>query len=608
MGKLFSIKGFLPYTVMLFLNAFVDLGHKIVIQNTVFKIYDGQMQVILTAIVNALILLPYIMLFSPSGYISDKYPKHKVMLYSALVEVFTVTLVIVAYYFGWFWWAFFLTLFMAIQSAIYSPAKYGYIRELVGDEHLAAGNGVVQAATIIAILGGTLVFSACFEWLLTGIPLLSPGQILQSIYPLGFLILLFALVEFALAFYLPAKRDVDATRSFSLNDYFRGRYLKTNIDAITSKSIIWLSIVGLLVFWAASQVVLASFPAFAKKVLLETNTLVIQGILASTGIGIMAGSLFAGRISRQSIELSLIPVGVIGFSLLIGVITLLHSAISMALTFILIGFFGGIYIVPLNALMQYHSQANDIGTVLAGNNWIQNIVMCVALGLTIILAYFGLDSIGLFYCLMLASLAFAVYIIVKLPHSMARFLHLAAHPFSKVEVRGFGHLPKHTGVLMAGNFYQWTDFALLQMACPDHVDFFIFDKKMPVILTRKIYSWFGITVMAGEHHEKAYDIITQKLLAGRFVCLQSAEAEKYKEWADKTVDAPLITSIMTVPFFIGLLDDNGHISPTSYRCVNVIIGKPFPLQVNRETLLLNLDELSFQWSRYCKDKDEVIFS
>ena len=156
MGKLFSIKGFLPYTVMLFLNAFVDLGHKIVIQNTVFKIYDGQTQVILTAIVNALILLPFILLFSPSGYISDKYPKDKVMRYSAMVEVFTVTLVIVAYYFGWFWLAFMLTLFMAIQSAVYSPAKYGYIREQVGDEHLAAGNGVVQATTIVAILGGTL--------------------------------------------------------------------------------------------------------------------------------------------------------------------------------------------------------------------------------------------------------------------------------------------------------------------------------------------------------------------------------------------------------------------------------------------------------------------
>ncbi len=44
---------------MMFLNAFVDLGHKIIIQNTLFKTYDGDTQILLTAIVNALILLPF---------------------------------------------------------------------------------------------------------------------------------------------------------------------------------------------------------------------------------------------------------------------------------------------------------------------------------------------------------------------------------------------------------------------------------------------------------------------------------------------------------------------------------------------------------------------
>jgi len=63
MQDVLKIKGFLPYILVLFINAFVDLGHKIVIQNTIFKMYDGQAQVILTAIVNALILIPFILLF-----------------------------------------------------------------------------------------------------------------------------------------------------------------------------------------------------------------------------------------------------------------------------------------------------------------------------------------------------------------------------------------------------------------------------------------------------------------------------------------------------------------------------------------------------------------
>src|SRR6478609_6531373 len=158
MKHLFKIRGFLPYTLMLFINAFVDLGHKIIIQNSVFKIYDGQTQVILTALVNGLILLPFIFLFSPAGFLSDKYPKHLVMRYSAWAAVIAVLLITVSYYQGWFWCAFALTFALGIQAAIYSPAKYGFIRELVGDQHLGQGNGIVQAVTIVAILGGTFVF------------------------------------------------------------------------------------------------------------------------------------------------------------------------------------------------------------------------------------------------------------------------------------------------------------------------------------------------------------------------------------------------------------------------------------------------------------------
>src|SRR5690606_11607106 len=137
MSHLIRIRGFIPYLLIVFLNAFVDLGHKIIVQNTIFKVYDGQQQIILTAIVNALILLPFILLFSPSGYFSDRYPKHKVMRVAAWAGVAITLLITACYYAGWFWAAFSLTFMLAIQSAIYSPAKYGYIKELVGAEKLA---------------------------------------------------------------------------------------------------------------------------------------------------------------------------------------------------------------------------------------------------------------------------------------------------------------------------------------------------------------------------------------------------------------------------------------------------------------------------------------
>ena len=81
------LSGFVPFVLVIFLNAFVDLGHKILIQNSIFKLYDGDTQIILTAIINALILLPFVLLFSPAGWLSDRFRKPDVMRISALIAV-----------------------------------------------------------------------------------------------------------------------------------------------------------------------------------------------------------------------------------------------------------------------------------------------------------------------------------------------------------------------------------------------------------------------------------------------------------------------------------------------------------------------------------------
>ncbi len=76
MKNALKVTGLFTFLAVAFLNAFVDLGHKIIIQNTIFKNYDGSELIVLTSIVNALILLPFILLFTPTGFISDKYAKN----------------------------------------------------------------------------------------------------------------------------------------------------------------------------------------------------------------------------------------------------------------------------------------------------------------------------------------------------------------------------------------------------------------------------------------------------------------------------------------------------------------------------------------------------
>ncbi|MCD4667037.1 MAG: MFS transporter, partial [Sulfurimonas sp.] len=231
---MFAIVGVFNYLAVVFLNAFTDLGHKIIIQNTIFKVYDGELQIILTSIVNALILLPFILMFSPSGFLADRFPKNIIMKYSSILAILITSLITLSYYNGWFYVAFCLTFLLALQSAIYSPAKYGYIKELVGDKFISIGNGSVQAVTTVAILGGIIFYTVLFEGLL-GDNFTTKEDVLTVVAPLGWLLVLGSTIEFFLASKLPNKMLIKSKKRFNFRRYFRGEYLYKNIKILKRK-------------------------------------------------------------------------------------------------------------------------------------------------------------------------------------------------------------------------------------------------------------------------------------------------------------------------------------------------------------------------------------
>ena len=158
---------------------------------------------------------------------------------------------------------------------------------------------------------------------------------MTSIAPLGWGLVVLSVLELALCYRLPIHLESGespleaesavgesaegvrhhAAQGFNWHHYLTLKYLKRNLRLLREKASIWQSIIGLAVFWAISQVVLAAFPAFAKATLAETNSVVIQGILAFTGFGIIAGSLLAARLSRNYLETGLIPVSALGITL-----------------------------------------------------------------------------------------------------------------------------------------------------------------------------------------------------------------------------------------------------------------------------------------------------
>ncbi|WP_435235461.1 acyl-[ACP]--phospholipid O-acyltransferase [Psychromonas sp. PT13] len=486
MNKLSTIKGAWPYIFAVFLNAFVDLGHKIIIQNTIFKTYDAQQQVLLTALVNGLILIPFILLLTPAGFISDRHPKNKVIRISAWVAVVLTIGITVCYYLGLFWIAFAMTFLLAVQSTFYSPAKFGYIKPLFGKEKLAEANGMVQAVSIVAILAGTLVYSLLFETLYQA-ESLTPSLVLQDMAPLAWLLVINSIIELTMAYRLPTIEHAQNSHRFDWKKYRTGEYLKESLSPFVKRKVIRLSIIGLAMFWSIGQMLLASFPAYAKENFAVTNTLIIQATIAATGVGIALGSWLAARWSKNHIETGLIPLGATGIAVALWFLPAMESSVAQAVCFLVVGVMGGIFIVPLNALIQFHAGDGEMGKVLALNNWVQNIGMASFLVITAGFSFYGFDSEFLLVFTAIIAIFGGLYTVYTLPQSLVRImLSWSISRHYKVSVQGMKNIPEQGGVLLLGNHISWVDWAILQIACPRPVRF-VMDKK---IYSRWYLSWF----------------------------------------------------------------------------------------------------------------------
>jgi len=477
---LYKIVGVLNYIVVIFLNAFTDLGHKIIIQNTIFKVYDGDMQIVLTAIVNSLILLPFILVFSPSGFLADRFPKNKIMEYSSVFAVFITLGITYSYYQGQFLLAFGFTFLLAMQSAIYGPAKYGYIKELVGEKFISSGNAAIQAATTVAILGGIIFYTVLFEGMYSD-ELLNESEILQRIAPIGWLLVLGSVIEWFYASKLPNKMREASSRSFKLKRYLSGAYLRKNLKTVTRKHEIFEAIIALSLFWSISQVVLAIFGEYAKSSLGITNTIFVQGVMALAGVGIVIGSLLSAKYSRYFINVGFVGLGALGMTLIVFSIPFVNSMLLIASLFMLFGIFSGFLMVPLNARIQSLASRVHLGTILAGNNFIQNIFMFTFLMLTTLFAYNGTDTEILFYFMGIVGL-YLSYITLKRysVKSFWAFMELLFSLRHKYEYFGLENIPKDRGVLLLSNHVSWIDWMILQFPQEKHINY---------MMEKDIYYW-----------------------------------------------------------------------------------------------------------------------
>jgi len=479
--NIWQYKGFYAFVSIAFINAFTDLGHKIMIQNVLFKFYDGTELRVYTAIIQAMILLPFVLTFTPAGFIADRFAKYTIIRVCAFLAIPLTVLITLCYIMGWFWAAFWLTFLLALQSAIYSPAKFGYIRELVSKSHLAQANSVVYALSISAILAGTLLYTLLFEAFFSN-QAHSLGEIMISVQYAGFFLIIGAVIEFALSYRLVPIAAYQPLR-FNWRDYLSARYLRHNIQAAWEHESIRLSIIGLAVFMGINQVVLANFGAHLQEISHITDTRIANGLMALGGLGIVIGSVIVGKVSQNYIETGLIPLGALGVCLFLVGLPFIQNLYLLGGLFLVYGIFGSFFIVPLNALIQYFAKEGESGRILAANNFAQNLMMLLFLGLSIVLAWQGYSNQITFSLLAFFTLIGTLYTLLKLPQAFIRYvLTWVFQRHYQVYVLGMRNIPANGGVLLLGNHVSWLDWAILQIACPRPVRF---------VMTRVIYEkWY----------------------------------------------------------------------------------------------------------------------
>ena len=261
---------------------------------------------------------------------------------------------------------------------------------------------------------------------------------------------------------------------------------------------------GISWFWFFGATLLAQFPTFAREVLGGDEHVFIL-LLTVFSLGIGAGSLLCERLSGRKVEIGLVPFGALGLTVFgvdlflaarfpaapgapMGVLAFLGAAGHWRLMAdnLLIGLFGGFYIVPLYALIQTRSEKSHQSRVIAANNILNALFMVVSAVVSMLLLKAGLSVPQLFLAAALFNLVVAVYLVALVPEFLIRFLSwLLVHTVYRLRLENAGRIPDEGPALLVSNVLSYVDVLVILAASPRPI-FFVID---PSQFRKPVLGW-----------------------------------------------------------------------------------------------------------------------
>ncbi|MEE9226826.1 MAG: acyl-[ACP]--phospholipid O-acyltransferase [Acidobacteriota bacterium] len=402
--------------------------------------------------------IPLMLVSLPAGLLADRVSKRSVIVSMKVLELVLMAAGTVVLFMNPSGRALPLLVLglMGVQSALFSPAKYGILPEIVPHSRLSAANGALEMWTFLAIIGGTAAGGILLD--------LAPGR---EWIP-GLVLTVLAAGGVWVSRWIPR---VPAARSEGgLTDTVKAAW-----GCIRGDRILWLTVFGLTFFWAIASLLGQEILVYAKAVLAVSD---MQSglLLACFGLGVGAGSWLAGKISASKVEFGLIPLGALGFSgftLLIGVLAPGYAGHLFLLVFL--GISSGLILVPLNALLQWRSPADRRGAVIALSNvLVFGGILAGSLGAEG-LSRAGLSAREILLSASAVTLAGTAWALWLLPEAFLRLcLILLTHTFYRLTVLGRNNLPEKGGALLVPNHVSFVD-GLFVLASTDRPVRFLID-------------------------------------------------------------------------------------------------------------------------------------
>ena len=462
MSPLSNKRGFNALLATQFLGAFNDNAFKMVISLLAVKLFITESGgTVYITLAGALFILPFLLFSTYAGFFADKFSKRMIIIWAKIAELFVMTMGFIAFVIGSIWLMFVVLFLMGAQSAFFGPSKYGIIPELLKEEELSWGNGILNMWTNLAIILGM----ASGGFLLA----LFKGKL----YFVSVVFMTISLLGIITSIVITKVGPSGSRRRFKFN--FLGDILGTIKEVYKSRGL-YLSILGTVYFSLLAGLFQLSILIYAKNMMNLNEAL--SGVLVTIiALGLAGGSVLAGRLSEGKIEFGLVPLGGIGlsiFSIFLG--SSYNSFTISGICLFLLGVSGGFFLIPLVSYIQGKSHYQMRGRVFATNYFLEFLAIFLANGLLWSLReIIHLNTAQIFIYTGIVTMLVSAYICWLLPDALIRFvLWLITHSIYKIRIVGKEHIPLNGPALLVSNHVSYADGFLIQFSLSRPVRFVVY--------------------------------------------------------------------------------------------------------------------------------------